>query len=266
MNGDTYVQTDTLPMPNPETGRLLLEESPEGSSGLLSSFSELGEILSAGGPVVALLLVLSVIALSVILLKFYQFNRLHLGRTRPLEQALGLYLKGDTAAAMRLLDSSRHPAATPLQAAIRGMNRADLSQQLVREEVERIAGENLNALRAHLRILEVIGSLSPLLGLFGTVLGMIAAFQQLELAGNQVNPSVLSGGIWEALLTTAVGLAVAIPAILALSWFERRVDHCTHIIESSVTRVFTRPFYSTESNHDPRQLHDVARSRLQPAE
>lgn len=262
MDGDSYVQTDALPMPDPETGRLLMEEE----GGFLSSFTELGEILSAGGPVVAILLVLSVVALSVILLKFYQFQRLHLSRTRPLDDALDHYLKGNTAAAMRMLDASRHPAAAPLQAAIRGMNRTDLSQQLVREEVERIAGEKLNALRAHLRILEVIGSLSPLLGLFGTVLGMIAAFQQLELAGNQVNPSVLSGGIWEALLTTAVGLAVAIPAILALSWFERRVDHCTHVIESSVTRVFTRAFYSAESSHESRQFHDVSRARLQPAE
>lgn len=262
MEDEIYVQTDTLPMPDPETGRLLAEEEP----GLLSSLGQFGELLDAGGPVVAILLVLSVVALSVILLKFYQFQRLRLARTRPLDDALNQYLNGNTAAAMRLLNASRHPAAAPLQAAIRGMNRADLSQQLVREEVERIAGEKLNALRAHLRILEVIGSLSPLLGLFGTVLGMIAAFQQLELAGNQVNPSVLSGGIWEALLTTAVGLAVAIPAILALSWFERRVDHCTHLIESSVTRVFTRAFYSAESNHDPRQFHDVARPRLQSAE
>jgi biopolymer transport protein ExbB len=54
-----------------------------------------------------------------------------------------------------------------------------------------------------------------LLGLFGTVLGMVEAFRQLELAGSQVDPAVLSGGIWQALLTTAVGLAVAIPAVLA---------------------------------------------------
>ncbi|HAE01168.1 MAG TPA: flagellar motor protein MotA, partial [Rhodospirillaceae bacterium] len=53
---------------------------------------------------------------------------------------------------------------------------------------------------------------------------MITAFQQLESAGNQVNPAILSGGIWVALLTTAVGLAVAMPVVVILNWLERRVD------------------------------------------
>ena len=60
---------------------------------------------------------------------------------------------------------------------------------------------------------------APLLGLLGTVFGMIDAFQQMEMAGNNINPSTLSGGIWEALLTTAVGLSVAIPTVLFESYF-----------------------------------------------
>ena len=99
-----------------------------------------------------------------------------------------------------------------LGCAIRGSLRRDLSEAMVREEVARLAGDRLEGLRAYLRPLEVIAGVAPLLGLFGTVLGMISAFQQLEQAGSQVNPAVLSGGIWEALLTTAVGLAVAILA------------------------------------------------------
>jgi biopolymer transport protein ExbB len=62
------------------------------------------------------------------------------------------------------------------------------------------------------------------LGLFGTVLGMIAAFQSLQSAGTQVDPSVLAGGIWVALLTTAAGLAVAMPTALVLSWLESRME------------------------------------------
>ena len=98
----------------------------------------------------------------------------------------------------------------------------------------------LASLRSHLRTLEVIATLSPLLGLLGTVLGMIEAFRQLEISGNQIDPGILSGGIWQALLTTALGLGVAIPVVLAHSWLERKVDRCRHNMEDAVTRVFTR--------------------------
>src|SRR3546814_15805260 len=91
-----------------------------------------------------------------------------------------------------------------------GRQRRDLPEAMVREEVMRCGNEALEGLRVQLGALEVIGSVSPLLGLFGTVLGMIEAFRQLAEAGSQVSPAILSAGIWEALLTTAVGLAVAI--------------------------------------------------------
>lgn len=90
---------------------------------------------------------------------------------------------------------------------------------------------------------------SPLLGLLGTVLGMIEAFRQLASSGSQVDPSVLSGGIWQALLTTAAGLSVAIPVVLLHSWLERRVERCAHRMEDAVTRIFTRSL--NEPMHEP---------------
>ena len=103
----------------------------------------------------------------------------------------------------------------------------------------RYGANALESLRAGFRALEVIASLAPLLGLFGTVLGMIEAFRGMEQAGNQVNPAVLSGGIWEALLTTALGLGVAMPVVVALSWLERRVDRLAHAMGHVVSGVFT---------------------------
>ena len=72
------------------------------------------------------------------------------------------------------------------------------------------------------RLLDSVAQLAPLLGLFGTVLGMIEAFQSLQSAGSTVDPSLLAGGIWVALMTTAVGLAVAMPTSMILAWFESR--------------------------------------------
>jgi len=92
---------------------------------------------------------------------------------------------------------------------------------------ERLAAEaeaRFATLEGGFRALDSVAQLSPLLGLFGTVLGMIDAFQSLQSAGSQVDPSLLAGGIWVALLTTAVGLAVAMPTAMVLSWLESRMD------------------------------------------
>ena len=68
---------------------------------------------------------------------------------------------------------------------------------------------------------------------------MIEAFQQMEIAGKNVDPSMLSGGIWEALLTTAAGLSVAIPIVICESWFRTLTNKLKNNIENSVTQIFT---------------------------
>jgi biopolymer transport protein ExbB len=196
------------------------------------------DLLQAGGPVVAILLAMSIVALAIILVKVWQFRSARLGDRRPAREALALYRAGDTSAALARLAGQRNPVAQLLDRAIRGQQRG-VPEGRVREEVMRSGGDMLEALRAYFRPLEVIASLAPLLGLFGTVLGMIKAFQQLAEAGNQVDPSVLSGGIWEALLTTAVGLAVAIPVVALLNWLESRVERVAHEFDSTVTQIFT---------------------------
>ena len=103
----------------------------------------------------------------------------------------------------------------------------------------RLSDERINYFSLKLDSLQVVASIAPLLGLLGTVFGMIDAFQQMELAGKNVDPSVLSGGIWEALLTTAAGLSVAIPIVVAESYFRTLVERFKSNLENSITRVFT---------------------------
>ncbi len=195
-------------------------------------------LLEAGGPVVAILLVLSVIATAIVLLKLWQFRRARLGDRRRARDALRLHREARTQDALALLAGDPNPVARALAGALRGQARG-LEEARVREEVLRLGNEALDQLRALHRPLEVIAALAPLLGLFGTVLGMIEAFRQLSEAGRQVDPSILSGGIWEALLTTAVGLAVAIPCVALLNWLDGRVDRVAADLESLVTQVFT---------------------------
>jgi len=89
------------------------------------------------------------------------------------------------------------------------------------------------------RVLELAASDgSQVLGLFGTVTGMIGAFQALQEAGAQADPATLAGGIWQALLTTAAGMAVAIPAQIALTGFEGVLDRLRRDLEDRATAVF----------------------------
>ncbi|MEM1144588.1 MAG: MotA/TolQ/ExbB proton channel family protein [Pseudomonadota bacterium] len=208
--------------------------------------------IQSGGPVVMILLVMSVIALTLVIAKLFQFQRAKLWQRKIPRQALNCWQQGDAEAALALSDSSRNPTARALARAIRG-HRRQVPEAVVREEVLRYGTDALFHLRLGLRPLEVIGSLAPLLGLLGTVMGMIEAFQQLEAAGNKVNPAILSGGIWEALLTTAVGLCVAIPVVALLNWLERSVDHLAHEMDNVVTQVFTEDL-SAEAQQDSASL------------
>lgn len=197
------------------------------------------DMLQTGGPVVLVLLLMSVTGLTIIVLKLWQFQALQPGAIAMVEQAMLRWREGEADCALELLKPLRNPVAKVLSVAMQATSIATYSEGEVREEAARVANAELEKMRSNLRVLELIASLSPLLGLLGTVLGMIEAFQQLQAAGNRVDPGVLSGGIWEALLTTAVGLGVAIPAVAALSGLERVVERTRHRMEDALTRVFT---------------------------
>ncbi len=199
--------------------------------------SRLEEFLSVGGPVVWILMVMSIIALTIVIIKALQFFVSKPERTQDIERSLTLWKKGDVDSAKALL-SPKYSVESLALDTMNGLTNHQ-PEAALREELSRIATLKLNQLRSYLRPLEVIATLSPLLGLLGTVLGMIVAFQQMEAAGNQVDPSVLSGGIWQALLTTAVGLSVAIPVVVAHTWCERKVERVSALMNDTVTQLFT---------------------------
>ncbi|WP_340691854.1 MotA/TolQ/ExbB proton channel family protein [Hyphomonas sp.] len=207
-------------------------EHPETVNGAL-------DLVLAGGPVVWLLIAMSVIALTTIIYKLVQFGMAGVGRSGNVEKAVTLYRNGNRREALAAVQSAGDPASITVATAIRGSLRTDVSEASVREEVERVATAEINTLKSHLGLLETIGSLAPLLGLLGTVLGMIQAFRAMEAAGRNVDPAILSGGIWAALLTTAAGLIVAIPVVAIASWFDRSILQVARKTEDAVTRIFT---------------------------
>ena len=106
--------------------------------------------------------------------------------------------------------------------------------------MEQYATNKIEQMRSGLKTLEVISMTAPLLGLLGTVLGMINAFDQLKSSGMQVDPSVLSAGISQALLTTAAGLIVALPALSLWHLYERMLAKAQRQIETVLTEISIR--------------------------
>jgi biopolymer transport protein ExbB len=199
-------------------------------------------LTAIGGPVTALMLLMSVVATCLILAKLWELagygrNRSALAE-QTLEQLRSSYTAKDRNEALLLVRNRRAPRLQALAAALQLSQPGNLALQDIQEETLRIARKSLNQMNMGLRPLEVIANLSPLMGLFGTVLGMIEAFRAMEAAGSQVDPSVLSGGIWQALLTTAVGLAIAIPVSLIHSAFERTTEREAQETQDSLEQLF----------------------------
>lgn len=204
---------------------------------VLDASKEVNAILDIGGPVVWILGVFSIFALAIVFLKLWQFTTLRPEKITKVNESLELWKSKDYDSAIKNLNK-KHSISDIVHEAMDGLNN-NLNTEFLQKRLEKKANDLIHQLSSYLRPLEVIANISPLLGLMGTVLGMILAFKQMELAGSEVDPSVLSGGIWQALLTTAVGLAVAIPASMAHSWLERKVERISITINDVVSEVFT---------------------------
>lgn len=190
-------------------------------------------LFALGGPVVAILFVMSVVTMSVTLYKLWQFSISGVGRHRVLAEALVLWDSGDTVGAAERLQKSRSYMAPFIGRAMSVDNRSGVDERLDAE-----VAQAHSVLERGFRLLDTIAQIAPLLGLFGTVLGMIEAFRNLQTAGSTVDPSLLAGGIWVALLTTAVGLAVAIPSSMVLTWFESRMARERIFADKALRTVF----------------------------
>lgn len=184
---------------------------------LIEQFDRIAQL---GGPVVLMLIALSVAVVAVVLAKLWQFRAAGVGRARTVEAALASWDRGARRPAAQQAAAARHHLA-PL--ALTAMEAPDHADNALRARLTGLAESRLADLSSGLRLIDSVAQVAPLLGLFGTVLGMIEAFQALQSAGQSVDPAALAGGIWVALLTTAVGLAVAMPAALILTWFDSRI-------------------------------------------
>ncbi|MEM7530003.1 MAG: MotA/TolQ/ExbB proton channel family protein [Pseudomonadota bacterium] len=199
--------------------------------------AEVMSFLDRGGAAIWIIAALSVATVAIILWKCWRLIVIGTWRRARADDAVRLWLADDWPAARSQVEKARGVRALIVASTMAALVRLDFDTTLAREEATRVAKARLAEAGSGLRALELIAAISPLLGLLGTVLGMIAAFQALQETGARADPAALAGGIWEALLTTAAGMAVAIPAAVALAWFEGAIARLRCDAEAMVSRI-----------------------------
>ncbi len=191
--------------------------------------------LGPGGMIIIVLLLLSALSLALIVVKTIQLMPARSGVAQR-EEAIAQWVADQKDQAQAAVQTGKSPADRVMSYAMKslasGFKGPALNAELLRRGNEEFA--KMNSL---IRVLELIAMISPLLGLLGTVLGMIVSFQALEMAQGAANASVLAGGIWQALLTTAVGLLVAIPAAVGATLLSARAESAAQMIENAVGRL-----------------------------
>ena len=192
------------------------------------------DLFNQGGPLMYLILLGSVIGLAVFLERLFHLHRARIDTDQFMETIRALIRKDDIGQAIDLCRRTPGPVAHIPSA---GLARHTRDRLEIKEAIEDAGVHEVPRLEKNLVVLATVAHVSPLLGLLGTVVGMIRAFMTIQEMKGMVNPSDLAGGIWEALLTTAFGLVVAIMAYVAYNYLVAKVGKMILDMETSATEV-----------------------------
>ena len=178
------------------------------------------EMMQKGGPLMYLILACSLLGLAVFIERIIHFQRAQIDTDKFLTGLRNVLKKKNMIEAVTICSDTPGPVASVLKS---GILKYGKSREAIKEAIEDAATHEIPRLEKNLIILATIAHITPLLGLLGTVLGMIKAFMVIQMKAGLVNPSDLAQGIWEALITTAFGLSVAIPSYMAYNYLVSRV-------------------------------------------
>jgi biopolymer transport protein ExbB len=185
----------------------------------------LWRLFIAGGPVMWPILLCSIFAFAIILEKFRHLYKIKIDTQDFLNSILEKMKRHEVKEALQICDNTKSPVANILKA---GILKYDRPRPQIIEAIEDASLYEIPKLEKNLPMLATIGHIAPLLGLLGTVTGMVRCFQIVEAKATTLHPVMpgdLAGGIWEALLTTVAGLVVAIPAYVAYNYLVNRINH-----------------------------------------
>ena len=190
-----------------------------------------------GGPVMWPIFLCSVFALAIIIERFWYLRRIQIDSRQFLQRILEKMKRHQIKEALELCEAAKNPLAQVIKA---GILKYDRPRQQIKEAIEDAALCEEPHLEKNMTALATIAHISPLLGLLGTVLGMVRSFQIIQeksAAFAAVSPGELAGGIWQALLTTVAGLVVAIPAFVAYNYLVSRINNFVLEMEKASTEL-----------------------------
>jgi biopolymer transport protein ExbB len=194
----------------------------------------LPSFLVKGDPMLWVILLASAAAISIFIERVLYCHRAQINSTQFLNGVRTVLKRDNVVEALSICDATPGPVARLVRTAI--LNR-DYGRDRVRESLEEAGLAEVPRLEQKLNLLATIAQLTPVLGLLGTVLGFIKIFGKLETAGLNANIAMLSDGVWEALICTAAGLAVSIPAHAGYNYLVSRVNDIVLDMEKSATEI-----------------------------
>ena len=180
--------------------------------------NDFANYLEKGGLYFLLLLIMSAIGLTIIIYKFFELYLLNKNNYKQLD----FFLKENNSISQFRENLESFSDNLFLKEVIDVLLNKN-SDAVKNDQILILVDKETEKMHRFMPTLEIIAQVSPLIGLLGTVIGMIDSFNELELGGSLVDPSILAGGIWTALLTTAMGLIVAIPALISHYFFDRKI-------------------------------------------
>lgn len=199
-----------------------------------------GLLFDKGGLVTWAIALLSAVGLPIAAVKIYQYVQMDIWRPQELEAVMQYYKAGQVQGLAARFEGLSHPAAALLGFAIGEAHGGSMAPALLREELTRRAQYLIRHLARNIWVLELIAASAPLFGLLGTVLGMIIAFQGVGQGAGGADTALLAAGIWEALLTTAFGLGVALPFSILAAVFNNAVDDVREFVEDALSDILVR--------------------------
>jgi biopolymer transport protein ExbB len=193
------------------------------------------DLVVKGGPVMYPIILCSIVALAIVIERVYHLHRAKIDTRKFMDEIANVLRRNKIMEAIEICDKTPGPIAHILKA---GILKHDRPKHEIKEAIEEAGLYEVPRMEKNLTALATIAHISPLLGLLGTVVGMVGCFQiiqQKSTSLNPVSPGDLAGGIWQALITTVAGLAVAIPVYVAYNYLVSRVNHLVLDMERSAT-------------------------------
>jgi len=198
------------------------------------------DIIFKGGVIMWPIMLCSVVGLAIIIERFFALRRADIDTREFMDIMRQVLRQNRIREAIEICDETEAPVSRIMKA---GILKHDRSKEDIREAIEDAGRFEIPRLERHLSALATCANIAPLLGLLGTVSGMIKAFEQIQNLRGQVSPSDLAEGIGNALITTAGGLVVAIPILVVYNYFVSRVDNMViemEISSSELVELLTR--------------------------